>query len=75
MTREQRHEDMNQFIYLLQRLESALLSEDGKEAVRSRVEVMKHVAYHILGKDYKVLEELIENPELMVDNPENEVEA
>ena len=75
MTKEQRHQEMNQFVYILQTLESALLTKNGKEAVSSRIAIMKLVAKHILGRDYKMLEKLMDNPELLVDNPEHEVEA
>ena len=75
MTKEQRHQEMNQFVYILQTLESALLTKNGKEAVSSRIAIMKLVAKHILGRDYKMLEKLMDNPELLIDNPEHEVEA
>ena len=75
MTKEQRHQEMNQFVYILQTLESALLTKNGKEAVSSRIAIMKLVAKHILGRDYKMLEKLMDNPELLLDNPEHEVEA
>ena len=75
MTKEQRHQEMNQFVYILQTWESALLTKNGKEAVSSRIAIMKLVAKHILGRDYKMLEKLMDNPELLLDNPEHEVEA
>ena len=75
MTKEQRHQEMNQFVYILQTLESALLTKNGKEAISSRIAIMKLVAKHILGRDYKMLEKLMDNPELLIDNPEHEVEA